>query len=109
MSNYSKRQYLKALIREAHRESHPGTKMHRTLSGDMVPFGCATCVEDIDARIEDATHARNQCSPRSDSRGHYNGLLNVLRRDRRAAGKELLKHQAEGDYQNHFGVNTAQL
>ena len=96
--NSSKRLFLKALIKEAHRETEPSKKMHRTLSGDMVPFGCPTCVEDIDNRIEDATYARNQCSPRSDSRGHYNGLLNVLRRDKRAAGKELLKYQAEADY-----------
>ena len=94
----SKKLYLKALIKEAHRESAPGEKMHRTLGGEMVPFGCPTCVEDIDARIEDATYARNSCSARSDSRGHYNGLLNVLRRDRRSAGKELAKYQAEGDY-----------
>lgn len=94
----SKREYLRALIREAHRDTGNNKKMHRTLGGDMVPFGCPACVEDIDARIEDATHARNQCPPRSDSRGHYNGLLNVLRRDRRAADKELSKYQVEADY-----------
>lgn len=94
----TKRLYIRALIREAHRETSSAQKMHRTLSGEMVPFGCPTCVEDIDDRIEDATHARNQCPGRSDARGHYNGLLNVLRRDKRAASKELAKYHNEGDY-----------
>jgi len=94
----AKRLHLRALIREAHRETGVSQKMHRTLGGDMVPFGCPTCVEDIEDRIEDATHARNHCAPRSDARGHYNGLLNVLRRDRRSAGKELAKYQTETDY-----------
>ena len=95
----AKRAHIRALMREAHRETAvPSQKMHRTLGGDMVPFGCPTCVEDIEDRIVDATHARNQCSPRTDARGHYNGLLNVLRRDRRSAGKELAKYQTEADY-----------
>ena len=95
----SKRIYIAALIKEAHRETGQSQRLHRTLSGDMVPFGCPTCVEDINDRIDDATYARNQCSPRSDSRGHYNGLLNVLRRDKRAASKELSKYQVEeSDY-----------
>jgi hypothetical protein len=95
----AKRLHIKALMREAHRETGtPSQKVHRTLGGDMVPFGCPACVEDIEDRIEDATHARNQCSPRTDARGHYNGLLNVLRRDKRSAGKELMKYQTEADY-----------
>jgi len=63
-------------------------RIHRTMSGIAVPFGCEECIVDIDDRIVDATHSRDACSLRSVDRSHYNGILNLLRRDRRAALKE---------------------
>jgi hypothetical protein len=73
---------IKLAINEGH-----AVEMHRNISGDMVPFGCDSCVEDIGHRIEDATHDRNSCLGRTDSREHYNGVLKVLRRKLRRAKK----------------------
>ena len=64
---------------------------HRTLGGEMVSFGCDACVDDMDARIVDAIHRRDSMSRRTDGREHYNGILKVLRRERRAALKEAEK------------------
>ena len=62
-------------------------ELHRTMSGQMVPFGCDKCVEDIRSRIDDAVYERDSCPGRSDSREHYNGILKVLRRKLRRANK----------------------
>ena len=62
-------------------------EMHRTIDGTMVPFGCDTCVGDIESRIHDATYQRDACPGRTDSREHYNGILKVLRRKLRRANK----------------------
>jgi hypothetical protein len=62
---------------------------HRTMSGKTVSFGCRTCVQDLDNRIEDAKFRRDACPLRSDSREHYNGILKVLRRELRGARKIL--------------------
>ena len=62
-------------------------ELHRTMGGDMVPFGCDTCVDDISSRIDDATYGRDSCPGRTDSREHYNGILKVLRRKLRRAHK----------------------
>jgi hypothetical protein len=64
---------------------------HRTLGGEMVPFGCEACMVDMDARIVDAAYRRDSMSRRTDGREHYNGILKVLRRERRAALKEAEK------------------
>ena len=73
-------------------------RAHRTMSGIVVPFGCDQCLSDLDERISDAIHSRDSCSVRSVDRSHYNGILNVLRRDRRAALKEMDRHLAEDEY-----------
>jgi hypothetical protein len=70
---------------------------HRTMSGITVPFGCEECIDDIDARINDAVHSRDQCPLRSADRTHYNGILNLLRRDRRHAIKHHVLHE-DADY-----------
>tara|TARA_Y100000310_G_scaffold345283_1_gene463401 strand:+ start:3585 stop:4169 length:585 start_codon:yes stop_codon:yes gene_type:complete len=77
------------LIRESVGSGEQPT--HRTLGGEMVSFGCDACVVDMDARIADATHRRDSMSRRTDGREHYNGILKVLRRERRAALKEAEK------------------
>ena len=64
---------------------------HRTLAGDMVPFGCPECVDDIELRIEDAVYNRDASGRGSAQRTHYNGLLQVYRRMLRGALKELEK------------------
>jgi len=71
---------------------------HVTMGGVVVPFGCEECVGDIENRITDMTHSRDQCSVRSADRTHYNGILNVLRRDRRAALKEMDRRRVEEEY-----------
>ena len=71
---------------------------HRTMSGGVVPFGCPECVDDIENRIVDMTHNRDECSVRSADRTHYNGILNVLRRDRRSALKEMDRRLSEEEY-----------
>lgn len=63
------------------------SEMHRTMSGEMVPFGCQECVFDLRDRIADATYERDICPGRTDSREHYNGVLKVLRRKLRRADK----------------------
>lgn len=62
-------------------------EMHRMISGEIVPFGCDQCIEDIADRIIDATASRNDCPKRTDAREHYNGILKVLRRKLRRADK----------------------
>tara|TARA_B100000683_G_C12139556_1_gene411136 strand:+ start:137 stop:502 length:366 start_codon:yes stop_codon:yes gene_type:complete len=76
----------KIILQEMHEES--GGKEHRCFGGDMVPFGSPDCIADLEMRIDDATHQRNGCATRTDSRDYYNGLLKVLRRDLRSANKE---------------------
>ncbi len=77
---------VKREIRRAIFENN-ALEMHRTMDGAMVPFGCDACVEDIGARIQDATYERDSCPGRTDSREHYNGILKVLRRKLRRANK----------------------
>ena len=79
------RQRLRKIIRE-----HLGTSpdSHRCMNGATVPFGSNECVSDIELRIDDAAQSRDECSARTDARHHYNGILNVLRRNLRAAKKE---------------------
>jgi len=73
---------LKAALKEG-----VALEMHRTQRGKMVPFGCDTCTNDIENRIEDAVFSRDSCPGRTDSREHYNGMLKVLRRKLRRAHK----------------------
>lgn len=75
---------IRAIIRE--NIGLPST--HRCMDGTEVGFGSDECVADVQMRIEDAVHFRDTCPGRTDARQHYNGVLNVLRRNLRAAQKE---------------------
>ena len=66
---------------------------HRCLNGKLVNFFSQKCLDDIQKRIDDALHYRDTSSSRSDTRLHYNGLLNVLRRKQREV-KKFLDSQA---------------
>ena len=76
---------IRGIIKEGKPDPIPET--HLTFSGKTVPFGCKTCVGDLEHRIEDGKARRDACPRRSDSREHYNGLLKVLRRELRSARK----------------------
>ncbi len=85
-----KRFLVERLVRKEIRRAlseNSAIEMHRTMDGTMIPFGCDACVEDIGARIQDAAYERDACPGRTDSREHYNGILKVLRRKLRRAGK----------------------
>lgn len=75
------------LIEHALVESATGERMHRCFGGALVPYGSQECIDDIAARMSDAIQIRNQCGNRTDERTHYNGVLNVLRRNMRDAQK----------------------
>ena len=77
----------KSKVRKLLTESAHANDMHITMDGDIIPFGCPECVDDIDRRIDDISSSRNKCSPGTAARGHYSGVLHQLRKDRRAAGK----------------------
>ena len=87
---------LRSLIRTTLNENcGPGD--HRTVNGDVVPFGCPECVDDIHTRLEDASWHRDRLSRGSADRSHFNGLLAALRRALRAALKELDRAQLEDE------------
>lgn len=86
MKRVNKRQLRELILLEMH--NAPEEKQHRCFGGDEVPFGSPECVADIEMRLDDATHQRNGCDVRTDSRDYYNGLLKVLRRDLRSANKQ---------------------
>ena len=79
------RDRLRKIIQE-HMSTSSDT--HRCMNGESVPFGSDACVADIELRLDDATHSRDACPSRTDARHHYNGILNVLRRNLRSAKKE---------------------
>ena len=56
---------------------------HRCLGGEFVPLESPECFDDVCCRIEDATHARDNCHKGTASRSHYNGILKDLRQKRR--------------------------
>ena len=70
------------LINEMHEEP-----MHRTMTGEMVPFGCPECIDDLHSRIEDMSYNRDSQSRGTASRASYNGLLSTLRKALRQAVK----------------------
>jgi|MDTB01.2.fsa_nt_gb hypothetical protein len=71
-----------ALIKEMHEDP-----MHRTMSGEMVPFGCPDCIDDLHSRIEDMSYNRDSQHRGTASRASYNGLLSTLRKALRKAVK----------------------
>ena len=74
------RRVVRRLLREA--------DAHRCLDGRQVAWGSEACIADLDARIADAVATRDGCPGRTDKRVAYNSLLQMLRRERRAAAKE---------------------
>jgi hypothetical protein len=63
--------------------------MHRTIRGKYVKIGSQACKNDIEARIEDITHNRNNSGHGSDARSYYSGVLRVLRRKLRETDRIL--------------------
>lgn len=63
--------------------------MHRTLSGRYVKIGSQACKNDIESRIEDVKHNRDNSNHGSDARSYYSGVLRVLRRKLRETDKIL--------------------
>lgn len=78
---------LRKIVKHALVEQAEDARMHRTFSGDLVPFGSDECIGDLCNRMDDATATRNSCGARTDKRDYYNGVLKVLRRDMRDAQK----------------------
>ena len=69
-------------------ESRPtATDKYRCSNGRMVRFGCATCVRDLEKRLQDMIIRRDDCQHRSADRSNYNGILASLRRDLKSARK----------------------
>ena len=64
--------------------------LHKTLSGKFVKMGTAAARRDIEKRIEDLTHHRDESSSGTDSRMLYTGLLRILRKKHRANDRLML-------------------
>ena len=79
--------YMRSLIREQilKLSTQP---THKCMNGDVVPFGCEECVEDIENRLVDVTFHRDLQDYRTSARDNYNGILRVLRRTLKAAKKQ---------------------
>ena len=76
------RMKIRAIMSEAHIPDE-----HVTMVGEVVPFGCPACVDDIHFRIGDAMMQRDRCARGSADRASLNGVLAMLRRLLRAANK----------------------
>ena len=68
---------------------------HRCMSGDVVPFGSPKCVQDLDSRISDAQHQRDNVNRGSADRSSLNGTLKYLRQKKRHASKISDQEQME--------------
>lgn len=81
------RQELRSIVRSVLAESHhiDPDQTYRCFGGSVVPFGSQECIEDIHMRMDDAMATRDACDNRTDKRVTYNGLLQMLRRELRAA------------------------
>lgn len=64
--------------------------MHRTLSGRFVKLGSEECRRDIEKRIADMSHHRDESGAGTDSRSYYSGVLRVLRRKLRENDRIML-------------------
>ena len=64
---------------------------HKCLTGRVVNFYSVRAQTDLEKRIADAVHSRDDESHRTDARSYYNGVLKVLRRKLRDVNRELLK------------------
>lgn len=81
------RQDLRNLVRRVLSEGHDvdPDQTYRCFGGTVVPFGSPECIQDIRMRMDDAVETRDSCDSRTDKRVTYNGLLQMLRRELRAA------------------------
>ena len=81
------RQALRNIVRRVLAESHQinPDQTYRCFGGSVVPFGSSECIDDIRMRMDDALETRDACDNRTDKRVTYNGLLQMLRRELRAA------------------------
>ena len=79
--------YIRSLIREQVLKLS-AEPTHKVMSGEIVPFGCEECVEDLQNRMSDAIFHRDLQDHRTAARDSYNGLLRVLRRTLKAAKKK---------------------
>lgn len=81
------RQELRNIVRRVLLEGHQvdPNQTYRCFGGTIVPFGSPECIEDIRMRMDDAIETRDSCDSRTDKRVTYNGLLQMLRRELRAA------------------------
>jgi len=64
---------------------------HKCLTGRLVKFYSDRARSDIEKRISDATHSRNEEKMSSAARSHYNGVLKVLRGKLRDINRNLPK------------------
>jgi len=64
---------------------------HKCLTGRVVDFYSERAKSDLEKRINDMVHSRDDESHRSDARSYYNGVLRVLRRKLRDVNRELAK------------------
>lgn len=64
---------------------------HKCLTGRVVDFYSERAKSDLEKRISDMIHSRDDENHRSDARSYYNGVLSVLRRKLRDVNRELAK------------------
>jgi len=60
---------------------------HKTLDGGFVKLGTQECHDDLQRRIEDMLHHRNDAEYGSDARSYFSGILRVYRRKMRENDK----------------------
>ena len=80
---------------------------HRTIYGEMVDPVSQECLEDLNVRIEDATFNRDCCPHGTASRSHYNGLLSLLRKQRKRLMKQLSFDSNLDEMEGYISKNTA--
>jgi|TARA_Y100000034_G_scaffold123516_1_gene170367 hypothetical protein len=68
-------------------------RQHKCITGRVVNFYSERTRSDLEKRIDDAIHSRNDESHRTDARSYYNGVLRVLRRKLRDVNRELAKKE----------------
>ncbi len=71
---------------------------HKCLTGRVVDFYSERAKADLEKRISDMIHSRDDESHRSDARSYYNGVLRVLRRKLRDVNRELAKKELTETY-----------
>jgi len=82
MTRLELRNIVRRVLTESH---HTEDQTYRCFGGSVVTFGSPECIDDIRMRMDDAIETRDACDNRTDKRVTYNGLLQMLRRELRAA------------------------